>query len=119
MKEYIALWHIGDMTRGEIITLSDKEAKRFLALGAVKPVEMTENARTATPAKETAGENGMEDAEKAETETANNSEPEEAEDRAEENGEERIELDPLADITEAAETPTKRTRKSSRKGETK
>lgn len=54
MKEYVALWQIGDVTRGEIIQLDEKTAERFLKLGAVKETAQKAEpaARPKAPAKE-------------------------------------------------------------------
>lgn len=40
MKEYVAVWHIGEVTRGEIIRLSDEDAEKLLAKGAIVPARV-------------------------------------------------------------------------------
>ena len=45
MKEYVALWQVGDVTRGEIIMLSDEDAAWLLKIGAIKPFGGTDKAR--------------------------------------------------------------------------
>ena len=45
MKEYVALWQVGDVTRGEIIMLSDEDAAWLLKIGAIKPFGGPDKAR--------------------------------------------------------------------------
>ena len=121
MNEYVALWHIGNVSRGEIIRLTDEQARKLLEKGAIRPI----GRRAPGPeAKEPEKEPEIQEETEAETETETETETEdetEAEDEDEDEAE-VPEIDALGAIGDAepeaepeAEKPAKKTRKSGKK----
>ena len=109
MKEYVALWHIGDVSRGEIVRMDDKTAEKFLKMGAIRPLTEAaepEKKPKAKPAKET--ESKPEESE-PETEEEEKSESEEEEEL------EEPEINALDAIGEAEPEPVKPARKTQRR----
>lgn len=117
MNEYVALWHIGNVSRGEIIRLTDEQARKLLEKGAIRPI-----GRRASGPEAKEPEKEPEIPEETETETETETEDEtEAED--EDEGEAEVpEIDALGAIGDAepeaepeVEKPAKKTRKSGKK----
>ena len=114
MKEYVALWHIGDVSRGEIVRMDDKTAERFLKLGAIRPIEG--DARPAKKPKAEPKKQPEKEPDK-EPEEPEETEPEAAEEPAteEEDEPEEPEIDALDAIGEIEPEPVKPARKTQRR----
>ena len=123
MKEYVAIWHIGEVTRGEIIRLSDEDAEKLLAKGAIVPARVPGGKAPVEPEPED-DEPDVEPDVKPDVEPETGDEIEdgdgnEAEDESEADEDaEAPEIDALEAIGEAEpepEKPARKPRKSSKK----
>lgn len=115
MNEYVALWHIGNVSRGEIIRLTDEQARKLLEKGAIRPIGRHApgpEAKEPEIQEETEAETETETEAETETETETETEDEtEAEDEDEDEAE-VPEIDAMEAIGEAEPEPEKPGRKS-------
>ena len=123
MKEYVALWHIGNVTRGEIIMLSDEEAEKLLKKGAIRPIGNKAGAEKAAepkPAEEPETEELEAPEEGAEIEDGDGTEAEDESEADEEPEAPEIDaLDAIGDAEPEPEPepvkPARKSRKTSKK----